>query len=56
MSASDKVDSIFKETFNLLGDDVMKNRLVSEIMGSRESRVNMFVKLFGWRMVHLNGN
>ena len=49
-----EVDSIFKETFNLLGEDVMKNRLVSEIMGSRESRVNMFVKLFGWRMVHLN--
>ena len=51
-----EVDSIFKETFNLLGEDVMKNRLVSEIMGSRESRVNMFVKLFGWRMVHLNGD
>ena len=51
-----EVDSIFKETFNLLGEDVMKNRLVSEIMGSRESRVNMFVKLFGWRMAHLNGN
>ena len=49
-----EVDSIFKETFNLLGEDVMKNRLVSEIMGSREERVNMFVKLFGWRMVHKN--
>lgn len=51
-----EIDDIFKETFNLLGKDVIESRLVSSIMGSREARVNMFVKLFGWRMVHKNGD
>ena len=46
-----EIDSIFKETFALIGEDILKRRLCDPIMGSREERVEKFVDLFSERMV-----
>ena len=46
-----EIDSIFKETFALIGEDILKRRLCDSIMGSREERVEKFVDLFAERMV-----
>lgn len=46
-----EIDSIFKETFALIGEDILKRRLCDSIMGSREERVEKFVDLFSERMV-----
>ena len=46
-----EIDSIFKETFALIGEDILKSRLCDSIMGSREERVEKFVDLFSERMV-----
>ena len=46
-----EIDSIFKETFALIGEDILKRRLCDSIMGSREERVEKFVDLFSERLV-----
>ena len=46
-----EIDSIFKETFALIGEDILKGRLCDSIMGSREERVEKFMDLFAERMV-----
>ena len=48
-----EIDQLFKETFRKLGN-VLDGKLNSEIRGTREERVNMFIKLFEQRMVRKN--
>lgn len=50
-----EIDSIFKETFALIGDDILHDRLCSSINGNRNERVEKFVELFKDNFVcHLN--
>lgn len=41
-----EIDSIFKETFAYIGNDILDKRLCDSISGNRNERVEKFVELF----------
>ena len=46
-----EIDSIFKETFAFIGQDILRDRLCDSIKGNRAERIEKFVNLFNERMV-----